>query len=191
MAQSGTVVRYFPDRGFGFIRPDASTDGQNVFFHVSACREMKQVDAGVKVEFLVGRDNRGRAKATAVAQPGTSSLAKPKKPRRGAKKKKKSRRGENETKKPRRAEDVAKEAPASAKRAFLRDVPYQLHVLYPAVAEYMKVRADHPPLSLSLSLSLSLTHTHTHTNITHIHTHTHTHTRHNCRNRLRALFMPQ
>lgn len=47
----GTIVEYFPDKHFGFIRPDA---GQDVFFHISVVEAVEpplQVKIGQPVKY--------------------------------------------------------------------------------------------------------------------------------------------
>ena len=74
----GTVVQYFPAKGFGFIRPDV---GPDIFFHITAlvlCEPTLQIDPGQPVKFELVPDtepkSRGRLKrsdedATKPAQP--------------------------------------------------------------------------------------------------------------------------
>jgi cold shock CspA family protein len=47
----GTIVQYFSDKGYGFIRPDV---GPNVFFHITAlgaCEPPPQIKLGQPVKF--------------------------------------------------------------------------------------------------------------------------------------------
>ena len=47
----GTVVQYFPAKGFGFIRPDS---GPDVFFHITAlgaCEPAPQIAPGQPVKY--------------------------------------------------------------------------------------------------------------------------------------------
>ena len=47
----GTIVRYFPEKGFGFIRPDTGAD---IFFHVTAfgaCQALPEIEPGQPVQF--------------------------------------------------------------------------------------------------------------------------------------------
>ena len=64
---SGKVKVWFPEKGFGFIRPDG--DGDDVFFHVSVLRGAggDAVERGQGVQFELGVDPKtGRTKATRV-----------------------------------------------------------------------------------------------------------------------------
>ena len=59
----GTIIRYYPDKKYGFIRPDL---GRDVFFHISALDENEtettiRPDQPVKYELA----SRSAAKATA------------------------------------------------------------------------------------------------------------------------------
>ena len=63
--QSGSIVKYFEDKGFGFIRPE--NGGRDVFFHVSRLSEgfPNDLAPNVKVVFEVGMDSRSGKLAAA------------------------------------------------------------------------------------------------------------------------------
>lgn len=53
----GVVVRYDPERGFGFITPDAG--GADLFVHVSVLRNEDELYAGDRVRYQVRQSDRG------------------------------------------------------------------------------------------------------------------------------------
>ena len=53
----GVVARYDPDRGFGFIAPDAG--GPDLFVHVSVIRRGEELRQGDRVRFQVRQSDRG------------------------------------------------------------------------------------------------------------------------------------
>lgn len=58
----GTVVQYFPARGFGFIRPDF---GPDIYFHITslgACQQEPKILPGqpVKYELVPGTEPKSR-----------------------------------------------------------------------------------------------------------------------------------
>ncbi|WP_425956740.1 cold-shock protein [Xylanimonas sp. McL0601] len=53
----GTVARYDPERGFGFITPDAG--GADLFVHVSVMRGGEVLEEGDRVRFKVRQSDRG------------------------------------------------------------------------------------------------------------------------------------
>ncbi len=57
---TGSVVTYFEEKGFGFIRPEAG--GKDVFFHVSRLTQGNSADlvSGVKVSYDLGMDRTGK-----------------------------------------------------------------------------------------------------------------------------------
>jgi cold shock CspA family protein len=60
----GTVVQYFPAKGFGFIRPDS---GPDIFFHITAlgaCESQLQIEPGqpVKYELVPGTERKFRSR---------------------------------------------------------------------------------------------------------------------------------
>lgn len=64
--QTGSVMTYFEEKGFGFLRPDAG--GKDIFFHIS---RLHQGDAtalvpGAKVAYDLGMDRNGKIAASSV-----------------------------------------------------------------------------------------------------------------------------
>jgi CspA family cold shock protein len=53
---TGTIRRYFEERGFGFIRPDQG--GKDIFVHIRALTQGNTLHEGDHVEFEMGRDER-------------------------------------------------------------------------------------------------------------------------------------
>ena len=60
----GTITRYFADRAFGFIRPDASRG--DVFFHKSAMVGGVVPEVDMIVEFVEEMGSNGRLRAVNV-----------------------------------------------------------------------------------------------------------------------------
>ncbi len=59
----GTVVEYFPAKGFGFIRPDFGLD---VFFHITAlgaCEQHPQIEPGQMVKYELASSAEPNAQA--------------------------------------------------------------------------------------------------------------------------------
>jgi len=59
MRQSGTVLWFKLDRGFGFIRTNV---GQSLFFHLKNVREGYLLEAGDAVEYVVGPSKKAEGK---------------------------------------------------------------------------------------------------------------------------------
>jgi cold shock CspA family protein len=62
----GTIVQYFPAKGFGFIRPDS---GPAIFFHITALGDFEsqlQIKPGqpVKYELVPGTARKSRSRPT-------------------------------------------------------------------------------------------------------------------------------
>jgi cold shock protein len=56
---TGTVKRYFDERGFGFLKPDGA--GEELFFHVKSFDdEHVEPHVGDRVEFELGADPKSR-----------------------------------------------------------------------------------------------------------------------------------
>jgi CspA family cold shock protein len=65
-AQTGSVMTYFEEKGFGFLRPDGG--GKDIFFHISRLHEGEatQLVPGAKVAYELGMDRNGKIAASSV-----------------------------------------------------------------------------------------------------------------------------
>jgi len=65
-AETGSVVTYFEEKGFGFLRPDGG--GRDIFFHISRLNEGQASDLvpGTKVIYELGMDRTGKMAASSV-----------------------------------------------------------------------------------------------------------------------------
>lgn len=75
--QMGSIVTYFEEKGFGFLRPESG--GRDVFFHISRLSEGQASDLtpGAKVIYELGMDRTGKMAASAVriAPPAAAVIA--------------------------------------------------------------------------------------------------------------------
>lgn len=64
--QTGSVMTYFEEKGFGFLRPDGG--GKDIFFHISRLHQGQPTDlvAGAKVAYDLGMDRNGKIAASSV-----------------------------------------------------------------------------------------------------------------------------
>ena len=64
--QTGSIMTYFEDKGFGFLRPDGG--GKDIFFHISRLHQgdATELVAGTKVAYDLGMDRNGKIAASSV-----------------------------------------------------------------------------------------------------------------------------
>ena len=65
-AQTGSVMTYFEEKGFGFLRPDGG--GKDIFFHISRLHQGQSTELvpGAKVSYELGMDRNGKIAASSV-----------------------------------------------------------------------------------------------------------------------------
>ncbi len=65
-SDTGSIVTYFEEKGFGFLRPDSG--GRDIFFHISRLNEGQASDLvpGTKVVYELGMDRTGKMAASSV-----------------------------------------------------------------------------------------------------------------------------
>jgi len=62
---TGTVTRWFSDRGFGFVSPDDGRD--DIFAHISECDpDLDELRSGQRVAFQIGANDRRPGTVMAV-----------------------------------------------------------------------------------------------------------------------------
>ena len=64
--QIGSVMTYFEEKGFGFLRPEGG--GKDIFFHVSRLHQGQPTDLvpGTRVSYDLGMDRNGKIAASSV-----------------------------------------------------------------------------------------------------------------------------
>ncbi len=64
--QRGSIVTYFEEKGFGFLRPELG--GRDIFFHISRLAEGLATDLkpGTRVLYELGMDRTGKMAASSV-----------------------------------------------------------------------------------------------------------------------------
>jgi len=72
--QTGSVMTYFEEKGFGFLRPDGG--GKDIFFHISRLHQGQATElvAGAKVAYDLGMDRNGKIAASSVRLLGPNDL---------------------------------------------------------------------------------------------------------------------
>jgi len=62
----GSIVTYFEEKGFGFLRPESG--GRDVFFHISRLQEGQSTELvpGARVSYELGMDRTGKMAASSV-----------------------------------------------------------------------------------------------------------------------------
>jgi CspA family cold shock protein len=73
--QTGSVMTYFEEKGFGFLRPDGG--GKDIFFHISRLHagQPTELIAGAKVAYDLGMDRNGKIAASSVRLLGALEAA--------------------------------------------------------------------------------------------------------------------
>lgn len=64
--QTGSVMTYFEEKGFGFLRPD--NGGKDIFFHISRLHQGQATELvpGAKVAYELGMDRNGKIAASSI-----------------------------------------------------------------------------------------------------------------------------
>ncbi len=64
--QTGSVMTYFEEKGFGFLRPD--NGGKDIFFHISRLHQGQSTELvpGAKVAYELGMDRNGKIAASSI-----------------------------------------------------------------------------------------------------------------------------
>lgn len=64
--QTGAIMTYFGEKGFGFLRPDAG--GKDIFFHVSRLQDgdATELTPGKRISYELGMDRNGKIAASSV-----------------------------------------------------------------------------------------------------------------------------
>jgi CspA family cold shock protein len=64
--QIGSVMTYFEEKGFGFLRPDGG--GKDIFFHISRLHQGQATELvpGTRVSYDLGMDRNGKIAASSV-----------------------------------------------------------------------------------------------------------------------------
>ena len=69
MSSTGTIKKFFEEKGFGFITPDDGSE--DVFAHVKECPELEGSQAGDAVSYDTKYDDRkGKYNATNLSKSG-------------------------------------------------------------------------------------------------------------------------
>jgi CspA family cold shock protein len=64
--QTGAIMTYFGEKGFGFLRPDSG--GKDIFFHVSRLQDgdATELQPGKRISYELGMDRNGKIAASSI-----------------------------------------------------------------------------------------------------------------------------